>query len=343
VTDLSKRNIALIRLPQPASSDEYEHASGEIEQLLGELPGIVAVYRTGGVSVPGISDIDRVAVVEKRTAVPSIWEKLPERTRYLAMHAPLLADRDTFRRHRWFAHLEPLELASGTAVELEDPPPAARAERLIAAESIVTALLSAVKQVSTGVFKVRPSLCQFNNLRHALPLAGLDPAAVPDAWHLSSELTDLRRSWFATPARDRRERTMNLAARIAPALLEALRAMPESGAMNELRPMKLGAPWSNVTLVAAESGHEVVTGAPWIGMAPTRSARAAELVWRVARPKIALDPAVLALLSGAADPEHEQFRRERDALVRAYLAFLADGGQGYSPIGYAGPFPGATA
>src|SRR5919198_74855 len=113
----SERGIALTRLPMPARVDQYEHASQEIAEALRQLPGLVAAYRAGSVSAPGISDLDWVAVIEPGSAAFDVWSGLSERTRYLAMHAPFLVDPATFRRHRWFAHLEPLELSFGAPIE----------------------------------------------------------------------------------------------------------------------------------------------------------------------------------------------------------------------------------
>src|SRR5438128_1095360 len=79
--------VRLTRDPQPARSREYEDAAAEMEALLLELPGLIAIYRAGSVSVPGISDLDLVCVIEEPNApLPSLWERLAPRTRELAMH-----------------------------------------------------------------------------------------------------------------------------------------------------------------------------------------------------------------------------------------------------------------
>jgi hypothetical protein len=338
-----QRPVHLTRLPSPAGIDEYEDAAREIEGLLEGLPGIVAVYRTGGVSAPGISDIDRIAIVEAGAPLPSVWDRMSPRTRSLAMHGPLLADVTSFRRHRWFAHLEPLELAFGDSVDLEERPLPSYSEPLIAAESMTVALLSMVKQISTGVLKVRPALCQLNNLRHALALARLDRDEAGSGWDLAGDVERLRGAWFESGDGDREAHAAEIAGRAGPALLEALTALGRRSASahelsaGEPEGLTLGDPWSGVLLTSHENARAAVSGIPRLRLPLARSARLAELRWRAARPRIALHPGVLSLLEGRGD-DVARFRSARDELVRGYRDFVSENRAGYSPIGFASPF-----
>lgn len=336
---LSEPAVSLIRLPKPARPQDYEEASREIEDLLRTVPGISAIYRTGSVSAPGISDIDRIAVAGTETGAPAIWPKMSRASRKLAMHGPFLLDHATFRRHRWFAYLEPLELSWGEPVPLEDRPLPAYSEPLIAAESMVVSLLSTVKQLSTGLVKVRPALCQLNNLRHALALARLGPDTAPAAWQVAADVTALRDGWFEWPESDRLRLTRDVVAHAAPALLEALWKLGEQceQAMNGDGEVRLAPPWSNVTLVPSNRS-DPVSGTPRLRVRYLRSARLAEVAWRAARPRIALHPSVLDLLAGRGGRDVEDFRSSRDGLVRGYQDWLRTNGPGFAEIGLASPF-----
>jgi hypothetical protein len=341
LTELGRRsNVLLVAFPRLVQPDEYVRASEEIEVLLRRLPGIVAVYEAGSVSVPGISDLDRIAVVQGEDPVPAIWSQLSEKSRYLAMHTPFLVDRATFRRHRWFAHVEPLRFAFGRPVELEDPPLPEYTEALMGAESLVICLLRLVKQTSTGRVKVRQFLCELNNVRHGLTLARLGRSEAPAAWGVADDIARLRRAWFTSPESQGPDLIKDVAARAAPALLGALWALGEQTEPGNGTPreMKLGPPLSNVALVSSEIGSSPVRGTPRMHLPLTRGARISEIRWRAARPKVLLHPAVLALLTGRGTPEHREFRLARDELVRGYRKFLATNGLGYSPIGLASPF-----
>jgi hypothetical protein len=334
-----RSDIALVAHPQSATVDEYARAAEEIESPLGSLPGFVAVYEAGSVSAPGISDLDRIAVIERARPVPEVWPGVSERSRYLAMHSPFLVDQATFRRHRWFAHIEPLRLSFGKAVEFDDRPFPEYSERLLGAESLVVCLLRALKQVSTLRLKVRPSLCALHSIRHGLALARLAREDAFAAWRIADEIATLRRSWFEWPEQRRGELIKQAATQAVPALLEALWVLGEriepAGTPSELQ---LGPPWSNVTLVPVATPRDRVSGTPRMHLSSIRSAKASELRWRIARPEIPLHPAVLTLLAGPGGQDHRDFRSVRTQLLRDYRTFLTTSGRGYSPIGLALPF-----
>ena len=335
--------LRLSRYPLPASLEEYGHAADELDSKLRELPGLVALYGAGAVSAPGISDVDRVAVVDGHRPVPSVWERLSGRTRYLAMHTPFLVDARTFRRHRWFAHLEPLELLHGTEVGFESPPDPGYARRLAGAESLVIMVLHLVKQIWTAQVKVRPLLCELHNLRHGLTLSGLGRDQAPDAWAVADEVGAVRDAWFRRPeCRSGHDAIEDLVRRSLPAVIEALDALagsPQLETIDREPALRLQRPWSNVTLLPARhTGTPPSRGPRLIRQEAGRLPRVAELWWRSRRAKVELPASVLALLVGADGTEHAQFRAERARLVRAHRRFVESQGVGYSMIGFASPF-----
>ena len=164
----------------------------------------MAVYRLGSVAHPGISDLDRIAVVEAGDPVPAIWSQISPDARYLAMHGPFLVDLDTFRAHRWFSKLLGLELALGENVAFDEPSDPATCDLHLAAEGMVVLTLKLLSQARTGRVKVRSALCELHALRLSLGLAGLDAGAAPGAWGFADVVRMTRESWFAT-AQDARE------------------------------------------------------------------------------------------------------------------------------------------
>jgi hypothetical protein len=340
LTGLRLSNVRLVAPPRPARPDEYAKGSEEIEAALRSLPGIVAVYGTGSVSAPGISDLDRIAVIDQPRSVPAVWRRLPEGTRYVAMHTPFLVDRATFRRHRWFAYLEPLSISFGEAVEFDERPFSEYSEPLIGAESLTVSLLRVVKEMSMGRLKVRSFLCGLNNVRHALALARLSRDQAPAAWRIADDVANLRQTWFELREHGREELVKKLASRAVPALLEALWALGEGHDSAERLSggVRLRAPWSNVALVSSGGRPGGVAGTPRVRRPFNLSARLSEVRWRKGRPEISLHPAALALLTGPPSESHRQFRSARDELVRSYDEFLATNRRAYSGIGFATPF-----
>jgi hypothetical protein len=334
--------VRLVAFPEPARPEDYAAAAEELEAQLGELPGLVAVYRLGSVSAPGISDLDRVAVVDGEHAVTPVWSALSDRTRALAMHSPFLADTETFANHKLIAHLEPLELVFGTAVEIGERPAPAYLERLLAAESLVLNLLRIVKSLATGRLKVRAALCQLNTVRHGLTLGGLDRGAATSGWQVADEIRSLREDWFDAAPESRERRLRGVTASAVPALSSALDALasllPDTG-RRVARPLAIDGPWASVTLT---SGGDRPTPLPDTGggrsrLLVSRSSKTAEAWWRLRRHAVALPAEVLLLLAGQWPPGYAGVSDRRAALLTRYRAFLSAQPRDFSSIAVAPP------
>lgn len=328
----------LAKYPQPAQLYEYHDAAAEMEALLLELPGLIAIYRTGSVSVPGISDLDLVAVVEEPSGtLPSFWDRLSPRSRELAMHSPFVVDRPTFVRHRSFAYLEPLELVAGTALEIEERPQVDVCEVLIGIEGLLSTLLRLAKQAAAGRVKVRPTLCELHSVRHDLRLLRLERDRAPSAWDFAEGIESLRTDWFEETEGIRISRLRALLRNAGPAIWEALgNVAGDLIELDEVRRMTLGGTWSNVTIVAGGDSFDL-RSRPGLSIALRLGrGRVAELAWRLGRHELIVPGPVVSLLAkcGTADAG---FLRDRRTLVQRYRRLMSEEGRGYSALG------GATA
>jgi hypothetical protein len=330
--------IRLFAHPRPAGLADYARAAREIEARLDELPGRLAVYRVGAVSDPGISDLDRIVVVSDRRRVPAIWPDLSERTRTLAMHTPFIVDEETFASHKLISYLEPLELVSGVAVDVEEPLGQECTERLLAAESLLLNLLRVLKSMVTGRLKVRATLCQLHTVRYGLRLAGVDRSEAGLAWALTDEIRLIRSTWFTASDRgDHEQRLRNAMARALPAIVQALDALASrlpvaaSGVAGRLR---LGDSWSNITLMPADRRPTPIPelGGRFSGVLASRSSKAAEARWRVKRYNVLLPPEVLLILSGAGPSDCAVIWERRVRVLARYAEFLSVQPRGYSSI-----------
>jgi hypothetical protein len=332
---MTLESAVLTRFPRQATREDYVEAAEELEGLLRGLPGIVAIYRTGGVAAPGISDLDRVVVVEGGRHVPAIWSKLSPQTRYLSMHSPFLVDAQTFSRHRWIADLQPLEVAWGEAQKVEERPEQEYSGRLIAAEALVVTALKLMKQASTGRVKVRPLLCELNNVGRDLFLARLPQEAAPDAWALAEKVTRLREGWWSDSPPERLSRLEEVLGRSQAALFEALRALAATvGCNGSTKPLRLAAGWGNVTLVP---GDRARPNEVFLSRLTRHSRRLAEARWRWIRHEVATPPGIISLLAGNTDRRFDGFRAGRNELARRYRIFVR-ANPGYSGIGLAAVF-----
>jgi len=335
---VTNRRLILERQPRFIPLSDYGRAAAEIDGLLESMPGVVAVYRIGSVSAPGISDLDRVAVVEKSGRFPTVWGRLSENTRYVAMHSPFLVDVETFVRHRWFAVAEPLELVAGTQFVLEAPPSSELLGAIAGIEGLVVSRLKLAKQLCIGRIKVRPFLCEMHNLRHDLRLMGASAAEAPRAWALTAEVLAVRGGWWDAADHERDGRVIELASSAPIAIDEALARWSSTTAETAtVDALPLSTDWANITLAS----QAIVSMAPQGGgLSPLMgrvSRRAAEFVWRHERHQLALPPAVVSLLSAAAAGADELLA-ERLEVVQRYKSFLDAQDPGWSSIGLAGIF-----
>lgn len=333
--------MKLVAQPRPARLEDYRRAGEELEHRLGELPGLVAIYRVGGVSAPGISDLDRVAVVDTAGPVPDIWPALTEATRALAMHPPFLVERAVFASHRLISHLEPMERACGAEIQLEERPDADYVERLLGAESLLLNLVRILKYRATGRVKVRAVLCQLHTVRHGLSLAALGRVDAAAAWTLSDEVASLRGAWFGLAPEPREERLRRLVVEAAPALigaLDSLAARAPRGRQPSNGRLALGDAWTGITLAGVRDSPtpHPRPGARLTAALAGASPKTAEAAWRLIlrRREVAVPAGVLGLLDGSA-PEHADVRASRARVLSRHREFLAEWGPGYTSIAIA--------
>jgi hypothetical protein len=330
--------LKLVGHPSPASHEDYLRAADELEGRLAALPGLVAIYRLGEVSAPGISDVDSVAVVDGAGPVPAIWPQLTETTRALAMHPPFLVDPSTFESHRLISHLEPMELAAGADIALEERPDPDYVERVLGAESIVLSLVRLLKYRSTGRIKVRAVLCELHTVRHGLSLAGLDRSEAAAAWRLADEVASLRGAWFALPPGRRDERLRQVVLDALPALISALDALaarsPRGDGHSDGR-LALGGAWTGITLrgIGGSPTPSPRPGTRLTGAIASVSPKAAEGAWRLLlRRREVVVPARLIALLAECPSEHAEVCIRRADLLARHREFMAERGRGYASI-----------
>lgn len=329
---MTSNGFVLTRFPAEATEKDYAEAAAELDTRLAELTDVAAVYSFGAVHALGISDIDRIAVVDGARSVPEIWSRLSTRTRVLAMHTPFLIDSSAFERHRWFADLGVPKLVSGRKIDVEERPFPEYSELLLAAEALVIMCLKLAKQTVTGRVKIRPLLCELSNLKLDLELARLRREDAGAAWALADEVGRLRTEWWQLEGGQQRLRMRALVAQAPRALAAALAALAKRLEDSEVAdPVPLTAEWSNVRLVPgiARNGRPAI-GANLVG----RSRRLGEARWRWIERRFEVPAPVLRLLAGPSRPEHQEFRLQRSDLVRQHAEHLLSS-PAYSAIGSA--------
>lgn len=330
---MNSRFARFTSFPRASTIEDYARASSELEDALIALPGIVAVYRYGSVTVPGISDLDRVAVVEDSRPVEPIWSSLSGDTRYLAMHTPALVDVSTFLRHRWFAEMSGLERVWGEALRPEERPIPEHSEPLLAAEALIVSAVKLAKLAFTRYVKVRSFLCELRNVELDLRLARIDRPHAPRAWSLADEVEIARNEWWSLSEAGRLTRLDDLVSRAPGAIVDAINAVGEAHGDPSFGggPIRLGGGWDNVALVPAGAFSERRFRSLVPPVVIERSRRLGEALWRWQSRHVVVPASVIGLVAGEVAAEYTKFQAERTELVTRHAAHLA-GSPGYSGI-----------
>lgn len=324
------------RWPVSVSLDEYESVAEEIQLHLSRIPGLISIYGFGGVSAPGISDVDRIAVVDGRGPLPSIWPVLSQRQRYVALHTPFLVDAETFKLHRWFSYLSNLELLDGAHVEVEEPQELDQLSMLLGVEGLVSVRLRLERLRFVQRIKVRSLLCELHNLRHDLRLARLTATSSPAAWQVVDEVRSLRSEWWEIDHRQRVRRVSELVSTATAGIDEAVGSCGAVVSESHPESLSLGGYWRNVRVATVPSPTKGIGVLIPVAIS-RRSRRASELRWKSAHHQVRVPGGVLALL----DRQHRGVvngpLKERREIVTRYAAFVGSH-PGWSRIGLADAF-----
>ncbi len=169
--------MRIYRDVQPLTPAEYGRVLDRFVGYVSELPGVRAVFRFGGLSHPGISDLD-VLVVVSDDADAWTLEGIPAAAqggalaRYLFAHPPLVVPEGEVSRVRWVHTLYGLEQLWGDPVELP-PPPAEVRPWLTLAEYVdfTFSVRSVLRSLEGGDVGLRGVLHLLTSCVHSLRLA----------------------------------------------------------------------------------------------------------------------------------------------------------------------------
>lgn len=185
--------------PRPVPPETYAAAVDRVVARLRRLDGLVAVYQLGGVTAPGISDLDVLAVFEDgvRCAADPL-EGLPADDRYLFTHGLFGVSRQFFRAARRYTCYHGFDLRWGTP----EPAPAratdavAALQHQIAREYLVANFISTTIARTYGIVSVRNLLLSVHGLRYDLAFLGVEGGPLYELVH---QLIGWRGRWFTQP------------------------------------------------------------------------------------------------------------------------------------------------
>ncbi|MDX1420582.1 MAG: hypothetical protein R3181_11495 [Rubricoccaceae bacterium] len=193
-------SYTLIDPPVATGVAAYERA---LDDAVGRLQadGVAAVYQIGGVSAPGISDLDMVVVFDDTTradaqTVPALRADHP----YLFIHNLYGATRTHFAQAQRFSFFHNYRLLWGDDVRNGTAGGAgeevARLKRQIALEYLVKLYVSMSLQRAYSVLKVRSFLLHAKAVSYDLDFLDVESGPLHD---LAQQFIAWRGAWFDQP------------------------------------------------------------------------------------------------------------------------------------------------
>jgi hypothetical protein len=191
-----------INSPAPALREEYDRAIASVVEQLKEAQGIIAIYRFGNITSPGISDIDLLAVFEDGLSCELTgFEKMNARHRSLFTHGVMALCKSHFIGRQQFTIWSDDHLVWGTqpAIDKSLVPSADDAsilKRQIAIEYLLINYIDLCIQQYYHIINVRSSLQHFKGVVYDLDFLSVGEHP------LRSHLAIIKKwyaAWFTAP------------------------------------------------------------------------------------------------------------------------------------------------
>lgn len=193
--------MQLIEFPRSVPIEEYHAAIESVSSQLIRSDGCVSVYQIGGLSSPGISDIDLVAVYEnERVCNLDPRRTLTSAQRYLFPHTVFAASRELFHESQRcvffhnYRHLKGADILSEVSHASDDS-----MLHQSANEYLVRMYVNHMVERTFGVCKVRNMLLNAKALQYDIQFLGVEDSRLKS---LISRIIDWRSNWFQSRPSD---------------------------------------------------------------------------------------------------------------------------------------------
>ncbi|MCX6276448.1 MAG: hypothetical protein NTV09_14710 [Bacteroidetes bacterium] len=190
-------SIRIIDFPHSIPEAAYRQALKSMTERVVRTKMAKAVYQVGGISSPGISDLDMVVVFQDNAMVEeNLLAGLTKEEQYLFIHNLYGISERKFAEAEQFAFYHQYELLAGVDLRSHSRLPAPDIEELkiqIALEFMVKMHVTLFLQSSYGVLRMRDLLLHVKALQYDLDFLGVTGDKVNR--HISQVL-EWRNSWF---------------------------------------------------------------------------------------------------------------------------------------------------
>jgi hypothetical protein len=192
--------------PKNVPPEEYHRAIGYMLDYLRSMDGVIAVYQVGGISTPGISDVDLVAVFEDGSrCFANPMRDLPSSWRYLFTHGLYGVLKEHFSGAIHYSFFQGFKHIWGLRLSLEverlNNDDIRKLKTQIALEYLVRWFISLSVERTYGILRLRGLLLHAKAALFDLEFLNVQQGRLRD---MILEFIGLRRSWFENKPRDQR-------------------------------------------------------------------------------------------------------------------------------------------
>jgi hypothetical protein len=188
----------LTGLPGFVTPDEYHAAIERMKNQLASIKSVRSVFRVGGISTPGISDIDFYVVFRDNTEYkinPVL--NINSADRYLFTHNLFGTCYSLAKKMEKYTYFGNYDLIHGEPMSMNeyesDPANIQILKNQIALEYLIKAYLSISMGIATGVIKIRSLLLHAKALNYDLAFLNLTNCKLAE---ILQEILLIRNSWF---------------------------------------------------------------------------------------------------------------------------------------------------
>jgi hypothetical protein len=219
--------------PCQCTQDEYNETILKIMNYYGRLDGLFGIFQLGGISAPGLSDLDIVVVFDRE--IPDGFRNyhyfLNEKQQYIAGHrCPYLLSKSILKCLPVMFYPSTLQPLSGKHQPVDDlSPQQIKISRVCySIDAAITELLWLLDRLTLGTIPLRPMLCHLYSVRYDIKnYYGIVGEQHKDGLEFTRLIEMLRSEWFLLTGGDANRRVVDLGVKASIILYDIITGLGE--------------------------------------------------------------------------------------------------------------------
>ncbi len=181
--------------PQWVSLESYENSIQMMTECLAKVPGVISVYQIGGLSSPGISDIDMVVVFEDEISCHHDPRRQQNDIgKYLFTHRLFATSISLFKQSQSYTFFHNFKLIYGKDLNAANHGEGSDVlQRQWAYEFLIKMFINMAVSREYGIYKVRNLLLTGKALLYDIDFLGVE---APELMFYVEEIIAWRERWF---------------------------------------------------------------------------------------------------------------------------------------------------